>query len=574
MRISLGLCLLFLLSLCLNGCSGAEDEEKSPDGDAAEQDFDSAESDGDTDSDCDEAADETENEAEADIEYHQDMNLEAERPQLHYTPESGWMNDPNGLVYYKGEYHLFHQYAPEGFFKSAMHWGHAVSTDLLHWEYLPIALFPDDEMGNVYSGSAVVDWNNSSGLCETDANGGQSCLVALFTHSGGSDGRQKQSLAYSNDRGRTWNMYAGNPVLEANPAIKDFRDPKVFYHDGTSSWIMLLSSGRSLLFYSSQNLMDWQYKSDFRMEPFVNFNHIWECPDIFQLPVENENGLKKWVLKVDVFDGGPYGGGSHGQYFVGDFDGNSFNSESLRSVFQWLNYGRDFYAAQSWSDIPAEDGRRIWIAWMNNWSYAIQIGVENWQGSMSLPRELSLRRTGAESGEEYRIIERPIAEFEQMRTATIKDESDVEIKNDSDISIKSINAPYEIECEIEDADHGELCFEIFNGSDSSASLCIDFEKNSVSVERNSSAAAELNPGFPGVHATPEGLQWKNPLKLRIFIDRNSLEAFIDDSQYVITELLATHSGASELLITASEADNVTLPSLAVYELRSIWAHAD
>lgn len=571
-RIAMTLLCLSLLFTALPGCFDGNDNDNTPvDGDASESDPDETESDGD--SEIDGEPEQFENDIEPEVEYHQDINLEAARPQIHYTPLSGWMNDPNGLVYYKGEYHLFHQYAPEGFFQSAMHWGHAVSADLVHWEYLPAALFPDDEMGNVYSGSAVVDWQNSSGLCETDEEGNSSCLVALFTHSGGTDGAQKQSLAYSNDSGRTWTMYAENPVL-ANPGIKDFRDPKVFYYSETSRWIMLISKGHSLAFYSSENLIDWVYESDFSMDLAEDFKLTWECPELFRLPVENENNVEKWVLKVDVFDGGPYGGGSHGQYFVGDFDGHSFSSETATDEFQWINYGRDFYASQSWSDIPTEDGRRIWIAWMNNWNYAIQIGKESWQGAMSLPRELSLRSSENETGTDYRIIERPIKELEELRSRSLLDDKDIEISTENSLPIGPLSAPYEVICEIEDPGAGEICMEIFSSSDSAAPLCIDFDRKSIRVERNSSAAESLNADFPGVHATPEGLQWSNPLRLHMFVDRSSVEVFIDDSQYAITELLPAVEGDSELLVSITGEATVKLRSIVVYELRSIWACND
>ena len=219
------------------------------------------------------------------------------RPRYHFTPSENWMNDPNGLVFYKGEYHLFYQYAPEGFVLSPLHWGHAVSTDLVHWEHLPTAIYPDDVLGNAYSGSAVVDRTNSSGLCLEDE-GETSCLVALFTHSGGQDGLQKQSLAYSNDRGRTWEMYENNPVLGPDPQRVDFRDPKVLWDDANSCWVMVLATGNQLLFYESSNLLEWKLVSEFTRDSSDD-GGAWECPELFEIPLENRENESRWLLEID-----------------------------------------------------------------------------------------------------------------------------------------------------------------------------------------------------------------------------------------------------------------------------------
>ena len=267
----------------------------------------------------------------------QDAALEALRPRFHFTPARNFMNDPNGLVFYKGEYHLFYQHNPFGQIWGHMSWGHAVSQDMLHWQHLPVALA---EQGGVmiFSGSAVVDWNNTSGFCQP-VGADRSCLVAIYT--GHSPGKQTQNLAYSNDRGRTWIKYAANPVVDLG--LKDFRDPKVFWHAPTSRWVMatVLADQHKVRFFASPDLKRWQMLSDFG--PAGATGGVWECPDLFPLPVDNNSNEIRWVLDVDINPGG-VAGGSGGQYFVGSFDGTRFLNENPSSTTLWVDYGKDFYA--------------------------------------------------------------------------------------------------------------------------------------------------------------------------------------------------------------------------------------
>src|SRR5881296_1302615 len=294
-------------------------------------------------------------------------------PLFHFTPAKNWMNDPNGLVFYDGEYHLFYQHNPFGNKWGHMSWGHAVSKDLVHWEHLTLALAEENGV-MIFSGSAVVDWKNSSGFGEH----GKPPLVAIYTGHHTTKPLQNQHLAYSNDRGRTWTKYSGNPVLDIGE--KDFRDPKVIWHERSERWVMTVSwpVQRKVRFYSSPDLKTWTHLSDFG--PAGSIRGIWECPDLFPLPVEGSARGGKWVLIVNVGSGAP-AGGSGCQYFIGDFDGTRFTLDipefladtPARSVEEpplWADYGRDFYAAVSWSDIPKNDGRRLWIGWMSNWEYA------------------------------------------------------------------------------------------------------------------------------------------------------------------------------------------------------------
>lgn len=326
------------------------------------------------------------------------------RPLFHFTPQAGWMNDPNGLVYFEGEYHLFYQYNPLAPEFGPMHWGHAVSTDLAHWEHLPIALTPDDH-GLIYSGSAVVDWENTSGFGVD----GKPPLIAVFTYhdsekrEAGATDYESQAIAYSIDKGRSWIKYGGNPVLTNMSSGTDFRDPKVFWYTDHSCWIMALAAGNAVEFYASPDLKTWQLLSDFRHKAF--FGTICECPDLFPIFVK-DTALVKWVLIVSVPSGGPQGG-SGTLYFVGDFDGISFrpdhDAEMVGAAPGWLDWGSDFYAAVTWSGGPGSDHKKRLIGWMSNWLYAHKTPADGWRGVQSVPREAEL----VEQDGGYRLISRP-----------------------------------------------------------------------------------------------------------------------------------------------------------------------
>lgn len=320
-----------------------------------------------------------------------------ERPLLHFTPPKAWMNDPNGLVYFDGEYHLFYQYYPDGLEWGPMHWGHAVSVNLIDWQHLEIALFPD-ENGMCFSGSAIVDYNDTSGLF----NGESGLLLFYTTHRVTGEGRddyeQDQCIAFSRDRGRSWEKYAGNPIIPV-PGFKDFRDPKVVWHQASQHWIMALACGQTIRFYRSENLLDWALCSEFGEHQGSHTEGPWECPDLFELPVEGGSG-SRWVLIVGV-GAGEDSWGSFTQYFIGDFDGIHFHSENEPDKILLMDQSRDFYAAQSWSDAP--DNRRIAIAWINNWLYANNIPQNGWRGMMTVPREIRLVATaeGARVGQRF-----------------------------------------------------------------------------------------------------------------------------------------------------------------------------
>ncbi|HFQ5443299.1 TPA: GH32 C-terminal domain-containing protein [Vibrio vulnificus] len=310
------------------------------------------------------------------------------RPTMHFTPPFGWMNDPNGLVYINGEYHLFYQYYPYGNKWGPMHWGHAVSTNLLNWEHLPPGLVPDDT-GMCFSGSAVIDWKNSSGLFnDAEQPGVMAFYTACIAPSDGTDGEQMQSLAYSRDGGFSWEKLEQNPIL-ANPGLKDFRDPKVIWHEESQHWVMVITEGQEIGFYRSADLKSWQKSSTFGLEEGAHDPLPWECPDLFPIQLEGSDETY-WILIVGV-QGGSFAGGSGTQYFIGQFDGENFVNHNEPETVLWLDYGRDYYAAQTWSDVT--DGSRVAIAWMSNWQYANEVPTRNWRSAMSAPRSMKLCKT-------------------------------------------------------------------------------------------------------------------------------------------------------------------------------------
>ena len=297
------------------------------------------------------------------------------RPQVHFTPKRMWMNDPNGMIFQNGLYHLFYQFHPDSMIWGPMHWGHATSRDLLKWDYHDVALFPDKD-GKIFSGCCVNDRNNTSNLFESC---GDNNFVAIYSYD-----CQTQGLAISRDNGFTWEKFKDNPIL---PAIKkNFRDPKVIWHESTGKWIMVISADRECHFYTSNNLIDWTFSSSFSGGCT---DGIWEVPDIFQLP--NQDGDLKWVLIISISKGSP-AGGSGVQYFIGDFDGITFHwDENLGT--KWLDFGPDNYAGSTWFNEPDDD--RLYIGWMSNWTYANNVPTDPWRGSMTLPRKLQLFDNGS-----------------------------------------------------------------------------------------------------------------------------------------------------------------------------------
>jgi fructan beta-fructosidase len=480
------------------------------------------------------------------------------RPQYHFTPPMNFMNDPNGLVYYKGEYHLFYQYNPQGTEWGHMSWGHAVSADMLHWKNLPVAIPEMPGQYMIYSGSAVVDWHNASGLCANAAD--PSCLVAIYTAAGTNS--QRQNLAYSNDQGRTWTNYAGNPIADLKHP--DFRDPKVFWYEAEKKWVMVavLADERKAVFFDSRDLKNWEFRSSFEIGG--NDKGQWECPDLFELSVHGNPNNKKWVLIVNRNPGAP-AGGTGTRYFVGRFDGAHFVNETPAAQELWADYGKDFYATNSFSDLPPRDQRRIWIGWISNWQYANREPTSIWRGGQSLPRELSL----AQFPDGIRLVQKPIAETKSLREREFLQLSNVSFA----MAMQAMHlanvrgAMLEIEAELAPGDAKEIGFRLRKGGNEETLLGFTPETNEVFVDRTHSGQVAFAPEFPGRHEAI--LRQGSRVKLHVFLDRSSVEAFVNDGEVVLTERIYPSPGSDGIELY-SDAGKGRVLSLTVWKLDSVW----
>ena len=437
-------------------------------------------------------------------------NREKFRPTYHFSPLYGWMNDPNGMVYKDGEYHLFYQYNPYGSKWGNMSWGHAISQDLVNWKHLPVAIAPD-ALGTIFSGSAVVDFDNTAGF-------GAGAIIAIYTQN--SD-RQVQSIAYSTDNGRTFTKYENNPVLTSE--ARDFRDPKVFWYESTKRWIMVLAVGQEMQIFSSPNLKDWTFESRFG-EGQGAHGGVWECPDLFELPVEGTND-KKWVLLCNLNPGGPFGG-SATQYFVGSFNGKEFVNESP-SKTKWMDWGKDHYATVTWSDAP--DNRRIAIAWMSNWQYANDVPTSQYRSPNSVPRDLSLFTV---DGETY-LQSAPSPELLALRDASKKRSFKVNGTRTIKEMIPGNDGAYEIELTIENQRADVIGFRLYNDKGEEVDMQYDMKEKKFSMDRRKSGDVGFNENFPMLTWTAIE-SGKDELKLRLFVDKSSVEAFGDGGRFVMT----------------------------------------
>ena len=437
-------------------------------------------------------------------------NREKFRPTYHFSPLYGWMNDPNGMVYKDGEYHLFYQYNPYGSKWGNMSWGHAISQDLVNWKHLPVAIAPD-ALGTIFSGSAVVDFDNTAGF-------GAGAIIAIYTQN--SD-RQVQSIAYSTDNGRTFTKYENNPVLTSE--ARDFRDPKVFWYESTKRWIMVLAVGQEMQIFSSPNLKDWTFESRFG-EGQGAHGGVWECPDLFELPVEGTND-KKWVLLCNLNPGGPFGG-SVTQYFVGSFNGKEFVNESP-SKTKWMDWGKDHYATVTWSDVP--DNRRIAIAWMSNWQYANDVPTSQYRSPNSVPRDLSLFTVDGETYLQSAPSPELLALLDAFKKRSFKVNGTRTIKE----MIPSNDGAYEIELTIENQRADVIGFRLYNDKGEEVDMQYDMKEKKFSMDRRKSGEVSFNENFPVLTWTAIEAG-KDVLKLRLFVDKSSVEAFGDGGRFVMT----------------------------------------
>jgi fructan beta-fructosidase len=485
----------------------------------------------------------------------EELGREPFRPQFHFTPEKNWMNDPNGMLFYEGEWHLFYQYNPFGNKWGHMSWGHAVSRDLMSWEHLPLALAEEDGI-MIFSGSAVVDWKNTSGFGKD----GKPPLVAIYT--GHREGRQDERIAFSNDRGRTWTKFSGNPVLDVKMA--DFRDPKVFWHEGSSRWVMVLalSTEKKVHFYSSPDLKQWKYVGEFG--PAGATNGLWECPDLFPLSIEGESGKTKWVLIVNINPGGP-AGGSACQYFVGDFDGAHFTADPARAAGDkalWADYGADFYAGVSWSDVPKSDGRRIWLGWMSNWLYAGDVPTSPWRSAMTVPRTLALRPTP----DGLRLIQEPVAELLKLREPGARQFSGGSFAVAAAWLAAQTNLPALLDIEMSFTGitaKSAFSIQLHTGKDEVTTIACDGARNRLSVDRTRSGQIGFHREFPGRHEAPLRIT-DGKCAVRLLVDTSSLEVFAQDT--VMTELIFPSAGPRSLSVQA-EGEAPSVGGMTIHALK-------
>jgi sucrose-6-phosphate hydrolase SacC (GH32 family) len=643
---------------------------------------------------------------------------EAFRPQFHFTPERNWMNDPNGLVFYQGEYHLFYQYNPFGDKWGHMSWGHAVSADMVHWRHLPLALAEENGV-MIFSGSAVMDLTNTSGFGQN----GKPPMVAIYTGFRPADGLQFECIAYSNDKGRTWTKYAGNPVININS--KDFRDPKVQWYQPTKSWIMTvsLSAQHKVCFYGSPNLKDWTLLSEFG--PAGGTAGVWECPDLFPLTLESTNE-KRWVLAVNM-NPGSIAGGSGGQYFVGQFDGTRFTADpdslllptpaftpesqviadfegkdyggwkttgdafglgpaqghladqnpvdgylghglvnsyyhgdastgtltspeieithpylnflmgggsqpetrmdllvngkvvrtasgddaerltwkswdvhefqNQKGVLQivdnatggwghinvdqimladalahpacesalWFDYGPDYYAAVSWSNIPKSDGRRLWLGWMSNWEYGGDVPTSPWRSAMSIPREVGLRQTI----EGIRLVQKPVPEMQSLRAQHFQFNGGDVAEADDWVANNQIRGnQLEFVIDLAPQSSGVEGIKVLKGAREETVIGVDRDRGTVFVDRTRSGNVDFNPKFAGVYAAPL-LDRHGKVNLHVYVDACSVEVFVNNGEKVFT-VLAFPSADSRGVEFFGPEYGAKIGSVNCWTLNSVW----
>ncbi len=479
-------------------------------------------------------------------------NEQLYRPAFHFTPSKGWMNDPNGLIFLNGQYHLFYQHYPDSTVWGPMHWGHAISKDLVQWVHQPIALYPDS-IGMIFSGSAVLDQNNTSGL----GRDGIAPLVAIYTQhnmSGEKAGRsdfQNQSIAYSLDEGKTWIKYAGNPVLKT-PNLKDFRDPKVIWHAPTKKWIMSLAVANHIEFYSSTNLIQWVKESVFGEDVFAH-GGVWECPDLLSFKV-NEQTI--WVLLVSMNPGGP-NSGSATQYMVGDFDGHRFTP--FTSTIKWMDYGPDNYAGVTFSNLA---DRKVLIGWMSNWNYANVVPTEKWRSALTIPRELSLIKQNTNSSE-YLLTSNPVKEAVKKFKKVVSKENVIVEQVLSVASVNEHQSNYSTSKNsaitkvmpnmIDLATLQKTNFELVLSNEFNEKLIIGFDavNKQFYINRKNAGINQFHKGFAAISTAPRFTD-DSKLDLTIFFDKTSVELFADGGRTVMTSLFFPTHPFTHLILQSKD----------------------
>lgn len=420
-------------------------------------------------------------------------NREQYRPLYHHTPAYGWMNDPNGMFFKDGVWHLYFQHNPYGSQWENMTWGHSTSTDLIHWTFQGDPVQPD-AWGAIFSGSSVVDKNNTAGF-------GENAIVALYTSAGEN---QTQSMAYSTDNGKTFTKYDGNPIITSN--VPDFRDPHMFWNEDIKKWNMILAAGQQMNIYSSDNLKDWKFESSFGAE-YGSHGGVWECPDLMKMKVRGTD-KEKWMLVCNINPGCPFGG-SATQYFVGDFDGHKFTCESKPEVTKWMDYGKDHYATVTFDNAP--NGRHVALAWMSNWQYANQVPTMQYRSANSIPRDLGLFEY---KGNTYCSV----TPSEEITAARSKKPS------------KSLSEACEMVVNLK----GDATITLSNSKGEKVVMTYKAKDETFSMDRTLSGKTDFSSDFAAITTAPV---YGKMNKLRIFIDKSSIEVFDNDGKMAMTNLV-------------------------------------
>jgi levanase/fructan beta-fructosidase len=487
------------------------------------------------------------------------------RPNFHFTPKKGWMNDPNGMFYKNGYYHLFYQHNPDANVWGPMHWGHAISADLITWTEKPIALYPD-EKGYIFSGSAVVDEKNTSGFGTLE----NPPIVAMFTYhdmkkeKAGVTNFQSQGIAYSLNEGLTWTKYEANPIIK-NPNIKDFRDPKMTWDAIHQQWLMVLAAGDKTMFYGSKNLREWELLSDFGKDIGAH-GGVWECPDFFPIQVEGTEDYK-WVMLLSINPGGP-NGGSATQYFVGDFDGKTFvldknfSQDIKKQKALYIDYGRDNYAGVTWSNISEVDGRKLFIGWMSNWDYAQKVPTEKWRSSMTIARELKLLK----ESNQYRLSSEPVRELKNYISKTIKKQS-LKIDKETVLTDQSLVdlSKVEIRFTLKDLKKDVYTFSLSNKSGNAIRFGINKNDNYFFIDRSKSSNIAFSDVFANKISKAPFTGDFDTLEVRVIVDKTSIEVFYNNGKTVMTEIFFPEKPMKYFSVSKAEAE-YTIENLIINQL--------
>lgn len=474
-------------------------------------------------------------------------NKEKYRPVYHHTPAYGWMNDPNGMFYKDGVWHLYFQHNPYGSVWGNLAWGHSTSTDLVHWQYEGDPVMAD-ALGLIFSGSSVVDKDNTAGF-------GAGTIVSFYTSAKSSPWGdvQMQSMAYSTDGGKTFTKYDGNPVITST--ARDFRDPKVFWYAPGKHWVMMLAVGQEMQIWSSADLKDWKYESSFGAKQGAH-GGVWECPDLVELPVEGTKE-KRWVLICNINPGGPFGG-SATQYFVGTFDGKKFTNQ-FPTKTKWMDYGKDHYATVTFSNAP--DGRCVALGWMSNWQYAAVVPTKQYRSANTIARDLTLYRQGGD----LLLKSAPSKEIEKARS-TKKSVPQFNVSDSYEIAslLDGNDGAYEIEMEIKNNGAEKIAFTLQNAKGENVMMYYDTATRQFVMDRSNSGETSFSPDFPAMTVAPAADV--DDIRLRLFVDRSSIEAFGDGGKFVMTNIVFPAEPYNKMKFE-SVRGSFTVKKMNVYKLK-------